>query len=493
MKTGKFLAAACLSATLAGCAVSPKMLTSAEQAALSKADMEAIFGEQQAVSGPLSLYDAMARAVLYNLEHRVQMMEQVLATDRLKVARSGMLPQLVANAGYSSRSNKLGSSSTSLLTGTESLEPSTSQDRDLDTANVSLVWNFLDLGVSHAMAKQQADEVLIAQEKRRKVVQNIIQDVRYAYWRAVSAQRLLADMDGLGNDLNRALERSTRLQKSGAESPQQQLKYRKSLLQMAQRMWEVRKELATAEAELAALINLPPGQKLQLADADLSIPRIKLQTRNLENFALLQRPELREEHYRSRISSEEIRKATLRMLPGVEASLGQYHDGNSYAWRSNWSQFGINLSWNLFNLWNGQKEKALAESGHELDKIRRYAMSMAVMAQVNLAKIRFDVAQQDYGLSRALLNVEHGLEKHARAAQQADSSNDLNVFKSRAQLLLARMNHLSSYAELQNAMGRVLHSLGIDPVSEDVNDDAATLAAQIKERMTTWRDRVAAG
>jgi len=344
------------------------------------------------------------------------------------------------------------------------------------------------------MAKQQADEVLIAQEKRRKVVQNIIQDVRYAYWRAVSAQRLLADMDALSSDLNQALERSARLQKSGAESPQQQLKYRKSLLEMAQRMWEVRKELATAEAELASLINLPPGQKLQLADADMSIPSVKLQTQNMENFALLQRPELREEHYRSRISSEEIRKATLRMLPGVEASLGQYHDGNSYAWRSNWSQFGINLSWNLFNLWNGQKEKALAESGHELDKIRRYAMSMAVMTQVNLAKIRFDVAKQDYGLSRALLKVEHGLEKHARAAQQADSSNDLNVFKSRAQLLLARMNHLSSYAELQNAMGRILHSLGIDPVPADAaSDDAAALAGQIKERLDTWRDRVAAG
>jgi len=493
MKISKLLAAAGLSASLAGCAVSPKVISPAEQASLTKADIEAIFGQQKVIGGPISLYDAMARAVLFNLDHRVEMMERAFAEGRLAVTHAGMLPQMLVNAGYSKRSNDAGSSSKSLLTNTQSLEASTSQDRNLRTADVTMVWNLLDFGVSRALAKQQADEVLISEEKRRKVIQNILQDVRYAYWRAVSAQRLLNDMDVLLRDLNKALDRSKELQESGAESPKEQLKYRKSLLEMARQMWDVRKELSTAEAELAALINLPPGQKLQLVQAELRVPKVGLKIAAMEDFALAQRPEIREEHYRSRVSREEIRKATLRMLPGIEASFGKNYDSNSYAWRSSWSQFGINLSWNLFNLWNGHKEKNLAMAGHQIDKVRRYAMSMAVMTQVNLAKIRFDVARQEYGLSNALFSVEKSLDQHAQAAQEANSSNDLTVLKSRTQLLLARMNRLSSYAELQNALGRIQHSLGIDPITDSASDgDAKVLASNIEAGLKQWRSRVSA-
>ena len=46
-------------------------------------------------------------------------------------------------------------------------------------------WNLLDFGVSYYRARQQADQVLIAEERKRKVVQNILADTRNAYWRAL--------------------------------------------------------------------------------------------------------------------------------------------------------------------------------------------------------------------------------------------------------------------------------------------------------------------
>ncbi|WP_185076739.1 TolC family protein, partial [Pseudomonas frederiksbergensis] len=89
------------------------------------------------------------------------------------------------------------SSSQSVLTGTQSLEPSTSQDRERRVGDLTMVWNVLDFGVSYISAKQQGDQRLIVQERRRKVINTIVQDVRSAYWRAVAAERLLTQIDSL--------------------------------------------------------------------------------------------------------------------------------------------------------------------------------------------------------------------------------------------------------------------------------------------------------
>lgn len=493
-RLSKSILAIAVAAVLGGCAVTPTAISPAQRAQLTQADLQAIFGDQEPLSGALSLHQAMARAVRYNLDQRVELMAEALARGQLDVANGAMLPQLALTAGYSKRSNAVGSSSRSLLPPfNQSLVPSTSQDRELNNAGVSMVWNVLDFGVSHAMAKQQADEVLIADEKRRKVIQNIIQDVRYAYWRAVSAQRLLDDMDRMLRDLERALERSEKLQEMGLSQPKEQLGYRKSLLEMAKKMWEVRKELSTAETELAALINLPPGQALELEDTKIPDDPMELglSVEQLESYALSHRPELREEHYRARISAEEVRKATLRMLPGLEFSAGQNYDSNSYAWKNSWTQFGVNLSWNLFTLVNGPRAVKLAEANQNLDDLRRYAMSMAVMTQVNLAAIRFDTASREYRLARDLMDVESKLLREAKAQREADSSNEMAVLKARTQALVARMHHLSSYAELQNALGRVQHSLGMDPLPEGeaIADEQAgeTIAAHMRD----WRSMVA--
>ncbi len=118
----------------------------------------------------------MARAVKYNLEARLKVMEEA-AKRQVDLATFDMLPRMALSAGYAGRDNISASSSESVQTGTQSLEPSTSQDRDRGVADLTMVWNVLDFGVAYVSAKQQGDQRLIVQERRRKVVHTIIQDV----------------------------------------------------------------------------------------------------------------------------------------------------------------------------------------------------------------------------------------------------------------------------------------------------------------------------
>ena len=481
---------------LCGCSITPEALTPDEVQQEAAADLNVMFQDQEPVSGPISLYEAIARAVKYNLDHRLKMMEDALARKQLDLVRYDQLPELTASAGYYSRNNYSGGTSialennpaTGIGKGEESLQASTSSEKDVTDASGILVWNVLDFGVSYVRAQQQSKEVLITEERRRKVVQNIVQDVRYAYWRAVSAQHLLDTMDDLLDRTYAALKDSRQLESLRLQAPIQSLSYQKALLEIIQDMWLYRRDLATAKTELAALMNLKPGTPYTVVDpaGDLTLPAIdRFGTMDtLEEYALLNRPELMEERYQVQISNMEVRKAMLEMLPGLEFNVGGLHNSNDLLWKNSWAEAGVNISWNLFQVFSGPANKKVAETQVELDNARRLALSMAVITQVHLAHQRYQMAVSDFKVTRDLVSVEKRIQQHMEAEQKAAVENELEVIRSMASSMSAQMQHDLGYAEVQNSIGRILNSVGVDPLpGVDINQDVSTLAAIIEARL----------
>ena len=187
----KILMGVATAALLSGCSVTPKPLAPSELAMRAQQNAVDVTANQEPVGSEISLYDAMARALKYNLDYKVELMDEALKVRELNLSKFDMLPQLVASGGYFGRSNYSGASSLSLLTRRQSLEPSTSSERNIFSGDLTLSWDVLDFGLSYVRAQQKSDEVLISLERRRKVANRIIEDVRTSYWRAVSAERLL--------------------------------------------------------------------------------------------------------------------------------------------------------------------------------------------------------------------------------------------------------------------------------------------------------------
>lgn len=96
---------------LGGCNLNPIPITDDERLATMMQDQTEMYAKQEPISAPLTLYDALARALKYNFDHRLTVMEAVLQDTQLEVATLNMLPKLTANAGYQFREKKLGSSS----------------------------------------------------------------------------------------------------------------------------------------------------------------------------------------------------------------------------------------------------------------------------------------------------------------------------------------------------------------------------------------------
>ena len=198
--------------------------------------METLFKDVEPVSGEVTLHEAFARALKYNYDYRLRSMEQSMASSQLDLAKYDMLPRLTVAAGYSSRSNDAGSRSVDLATGVESNLFSGAQERTRNTQNAVLAWNVLDFGVSYVRAQQQAVQVMIAEERKRKVVQNISQDVRQAFWRAYVAQQTLPRMDELLNRVKEALLRSERMETERMLPPLQALAYQRAMLDLHQQI-----------------------------------------------------------------------------------------------------------------------------------------------------------------------------------------------------------------------------------------------------------------
>lgn len=477
-------------AALSACAVPGDPITVADMRSQNKADLEKIFARQEPIVQPLTIHDAMARVLKYNLDNRLKVMEQALAQRQVDVADMSLLPRMATTAGYVGRSNESASSSKSVTTGRQSLETSTSQDQLRRTADLTMAWNVLDFGVSYVGALQQRDRAMVAEERRRKVVHNILQDTRNVYWRAVAAQRLQGRIDPLLRRIDAALRDSRTINELRLASPVDALTYQKQLLQTRLRLLELQRELQIAKAQLATLMDLPPGADVPLAlpkRSDRDVPKVDLSPEKIEETALLRRPELVEEAYQARIGANETRKAMLRMLPGIELSVGVNFDSNSYLLYNRWADYGARTVWNLFNVFTGPSNIRLAEAQESFIETRRLALSMAVLTQSRVAWLRYRQSLDGWRTARDIEKVEISLAAQMRSEVAAQRRGELAALQSSFDALLAELAADLAFAETQNAAGNILVSMGFDPLPADLNGDALPdVAAALKARENEW-------
>jgi multidrug efflux system outer membrane protein len=452
-------------------------------------DRDVIDAGKQGLEQPIDVYEAMARALQYNLDGRLKMMEEAMAIGAADVAEFDMLPRMAANAGYTGRTNTQASSSFSVLSRQQSLEPSTSTDLDRRTADLTMVWNVLDFGVAYYSAKQSGDRAQIAAERKRKVTQNTLQEVNAAYWRAVAAERLLGRIDPLMERVRKAQEDSAQIEAMRMRSPVEVLTYQKLLLETLSQLEAQRKSLKEAKIQLAALIGIPPGvpYNIVIPDCSYRIPEITSTMEQFEEHAFSHRPEIMEERFNKRISAYETRKAIARMFPGIEFSVGGHYDSNSYLTNNRWGDYGSQITWNLTNLFSGPANKRYAEAGEQVADARRQALSMAVLTQLYVARANYDETRRQFMNSEKILSLDKKIIDQNRAAMTASRMGDLALIQSELSTLQTTLARDLMYADLQNAFFKVYVSAGSDVTLSDGSEASMEeVAANIENSIFSW-------
>ena len=458
---------------LGGCTLRPEPLTNDEQSALAAGDREAMFADQEPLTSPLTLREAFRRALAYNLDARVKVMEEALAQNDLDLSRYDLLPKVYLNADYTDRNNQNASSSQSIINGSTTVPPSVSSDLHDFAAQLNLSWNILDFGVSYFNARQQANRVLVADEERRKVVVNLLQDVRRAFWRAAGAQRLQQQVEQAIREAQNALPAARKVESEGVGSPVDSLRYQKALLDLIGQLEAADHVLDVSKVELASLINLPPGQHYTLAVPAANMLRIKqapMPIGKMEQTALIFNPDIREQSYQTRISADETRKALLRLLPGITLSVSPNYDSNSFLVNHNWVTGSAQLAGYLSNLLTAPTQFRRADENVELSARRREAVGMAVLAKLHIAYEQYLSAASEYRWATQLSDVDQRLYQQIANRAATDVQGDLERVSAQVSEVFSLLRRYQSYAETQAALGRLYAALGIDPPPAQIEE-----------------------
>lgn len=475
-----------LGLSLGGCAVTMQPLTETELALNADVNLAEVTADQEPVTRSISLYEAMARALKYNLDHKVETYAASLAAQKVNLARSDMLPDLVANGHYSNRNNDPYSFSRS-LTGVPSANPSISREMEGVTSDLTFSWHILDFGLSHSRAKQAADNALISEEQKRRVMNRIMEEVRTAYWRAVTADRLLSGFQKLEGRVNRALANSESLKRRGYTSPIAALTYQRELVDIKRQIQRLQRELKTAKIELAALMNLKPGDHYHLVKPKRKIKSLNLTIPGDEmtRLALLNRSELRELAYSGRINEEEAKVAMLEMLPGVQLYAGLNYDSNSFLLNNDWVGWGARASWNVMKVFAYPVKKRVIEMEGELIHQRALATTMAVMTQVEVARANYHYLRKSAATAAQYYNIQHQIVHKVRATASANAESEQALIREEMNTLVASAQYDIAYSDLQNAFARIYSSIGVDPHGDDLdlNGSVSEISDSLQE---TW-------
>jgi multidrug efflux system outer membrane protein len=458
-------------AALPGCSWPGDPVGVEEQSTNLKGDIMTLYGAQEPINAPLTMYDAMARGVKYNIGHRTALMEEVVANGSVDVEVLGMLPGLDLEAGYIGRSRPEAIRARSSTSGTETLPSSIFQDEHRRVANLDLSWNVLDAGLSYVHSRQASDKARASLERRRKVVQNITHDVRYAYWRAASAQILSQHIEGLmtrADDILRQLEEAENSKSN--EDVSALLNLQKRLYDTMKDLMAERDSLATAKAELAALIGVPPATDFTLANSESdmmsaqSLPKLSTSRQDLEVLALLIRPEMREHTLLKRVAARGSTISVMETFPGIGGIVGYNYDSNSFLDDENWASFSFGLTQNLMNLFTLPIRLEQDENREKLADMQRMAMVATVLTQLSIADTRYDIATDNYGLLKRMMGVNTRLIEYTKSRPEKTILGDGLLLAAEMDQIVTRVRLHSAYAEGQNAFGRIVSTLGLDPL-----------------------------
>jgi len=480
-----------LSVALAGCStIVPSPLKVDEIEGQAKLDRTQAQQGVEPIEGSISLDEAIARALKYNLDRRVKLMEEAIAFNQLDISNYDMLPRLVASYGYRDRSEYATSRASDSVTGAASLaNPFISSDRAHNNVDLGLTWNILDVGLSYYGAKQNADRALIAMERRRRAMHILIQDVRSAYWRTVSSQKLRKDLQESIALANEALADAKKAEDERLRSPLDSLRYQRQTLDNMRLLEGIEQDLSSARVELASLINAPLGFELKVQEGAEAVNKriLEVPVQGMEEVAIARNADLREHFYNVRIASDETRRTMAKLFPNLTFNYTLKADSDKYLVNNRWNEVGAQISYNLINILSAPSQMKYAAAGVELAEQRRAAGLMAVLAQVHLARLQYGNALKQYEHADAISAVDDRINKHVNNREQAQVSTKLDRVASSTASILSLLRRYQALAQVHTAASKLQATLGMEPEFTSVQDTSLVdLKTAVNESIERW-------
>lgn len=453
---------------MAGCAGNAVAPLSPDEASEIVRNIAPKAGEESDAEIVLTLPEAIERAIVKNGDLRVAAMETLAAMDTVDLERLEAVPEFNAVYRYRGRSNPGASSSRSVISGNESLEPSISSDQYGATFDLDMRWSMLDIALASMRTKIAGQEALAARARYERSLHTVVRDVIAVYGRSYAYQEHGANLEEALVGLEKHIDAIRIARAEGLLSLDEAGSQSRALQNERDQIIDVLLREKAARNELKALLSLPQDARLKLAPAkgdwDARVSEyLEHDVVALEQEALAMRPEVRETIYALKGAEHEINAEIMRSFPGLELFTGFNRDTNSFLEESRWLNFSAAVSQSLRDLFTLPARKRAAENRKALTEQRLRVMAVAVVSQVHLARHRLSLIEMRRQASLDGAESAGAISRALSAKEGQGFISGQRVDRAAAQAHLASMRAALARAEAQEALAGMLSTLGRNP------------------------------
>ena len=419
------------------------------------ADMQNMYAQSPTIiEKPLDMYMTMALALKYNYTGRMMRYQESLA--KAGHAAYSALPEIVSNAGYINTNY-------------------TDTSPDLKVA-----WNILDISTLYFMNSDPMLQQSVAAEESRKVIQNILQEARVLYWKALTAQRLLPVLDEtiehITLDVDEMNAHAKELAAEGKNPETAELIKKRKYMEAVQKLSTLKRDMETAHERLASLMGLHPQTQCSLAGKEygnFALPEIKSNLSQLEWLALTNRPELKVHDLLT--SADDL---NLIITSFREDNSSNYMD-NQTQYNQQWCSAAKEISMSVYE--DGRNGKT-----HTIEDLRRQRMTSLVLNQVYIAWARYTSAMEDYLIAMEIAGTSENIAEDIVSAKGTHAAKSL-VEAARA--ISDETKASLAYVDFQDALGSLYATIGLDAVPYYMlNESPSRIAVALRETLEKWKD-----
>jgi len=420
---------------------------------------------------PLTLLDIIEIANQLNLDLLVKKLDWTIQEEIASGETLKMLPSFIYSSWNSHRNNSTASSQLTSTTGALSppLISSTQTDHHWD---YTLTWNLLDFGLAYFRSRSEIDRAQVARFQYEKVKQNLVLDIYKSYWKAVSAKissEHSKEVIALSQNVKITTQREAkeRLISSiqGFQTEDQMLQIQKRLIYLEDAYFE-------AKAELAGLMGIPQTYCFELAPFELSEMPDEFDLCEMEDIALLNRPELYGADFQGSITANQARVELLQMFPSFSLFEGFHTDKNPFLLHSTWILVGCQMAWNLFSLPQHLVDTLAARDRQYQAYISRLALTVGVISQVNIAYWKYQEAFHQYNLQREITSVQRRLADATKKQFLYGLIGIVDVVKTEGDAVESETALFGLYGDLQVALEQINNAMGRPLLYNTIENDA---------------------
>ncbi len=150
--------------------------------------------------------------------------------------------------------------------------------------------------------------------------------------------------------------------------------------------------------------------------------------------------------------------------------------------------WGAKASTNLIRIFQLPAKRAVIEAQDRVLDERSLAITMAIMTQVHVARVRFHHYRRELATGTEFLDVQRRLVGLMRVEADASRISEQTLIREEMNLLVAEVKRDIAFAGLQNAFANVYASMGLDPYGQgmDLSKDVRSIARALR---LTWLER----